>query len=909
MANNLTDRLSHAWNAFKFNEKPQTNYYTDIGPSSSYRADKVMMSYGSQATIINSIYTRIAIDCSSIQIFESILNENGNVKERFKSGLTYALTCEANIDQTGKSLITDVVLSMFDEGVVAVVPVDTDIDPTKSNSYDIKTLRVGSIVDWYPEHVKINLYNQSTGLKEDILLPKKNVAIIENPFYTIMNSRNSTLSRLVRKISLLDRIDEQTGSGKMDLIIQLPYVIKSDARRQQAEQRRKDIEMQLANSKYGIAYTDGTEKITQLGHSLNNNLQEQVTYLTEQLYKQLGLTSQIFDGTANEQTMLNYYNHTIEPIMTAIADEFARKFLTKTARTQRHYVSYIRDPFKLVPVNNLAEIADKFTRNEILTSNEVRSIIGFAPSEQPEADELRNKNLNKSTEEIAQENIPNDGNKHYAPYYQNESENVVDDQTEQQSEDAEESIDTLNSEESLDVDDTYTRMDYKRNIKELDNIDEELDEIENLLDEDENDEDEIYHADRNKDGSLRGDVGRPRKNGNYANQYYDPEYAHEYYEAHKNSTSTAGLNTAGKEAAYFYKSKLDEARDSEIEKAKMKKDSQIENSNNIKKSSIKSSEDQKNSKISEINEKYTSDREKVSNDRKTKKTANAEQYKSNTEQSSAIKKANKEANANEYKSNSEKSLNVKNSEVERTNNAYTAAKESATAIKDSNIAKSKSQTKSRIDSYKKQMQNQIDSLQNQYSNLSTEQRKKIKDSYKAKIQKLRDDNSAVRESLNAAHSEYADSERSSYKKKVSDLTSKKKSSNEKSSNDHKSRVETFKMTKESKNKKADDTHTSNVTSYKAAKDKVNAQLDADYKTAVKDLSANKKANSESAREEHSRNREMANETHKTNRENYVKEYNETREALKTTYNEKYIDVLNTIKRNKKYLTKYNPDKK
>lgn len=402
MAVSIGSRLSHAWNAFVSNNRNTVNY-VDVGPGNSYRPDRTILSRGNERTIINSIYTRIAVDVSQIQIFESRLDDNGNVKEKIDSGLTNALTVEANIDQTGRNLIQDMVLSMFDEGVIAVVPVDTTIDPEKSDSYDIKTLRVGKILQWYPEHIQVRLYNDRIGQKQDIILQKKYVAILENPFYSIMNEPNSTLKRLVRKLALLDRIDEQSGSGKMDLIIQLPYTIKSDARRAQAEARRKDIEMQLSNSKYGIAYTDGTEKITQLNRSLDNNLQGQIEYLTSTLYNQLGLTQSIFDGTANEQTMLNYYNHTIEPIMSAIADEFKRKFLTKTARTQKRSVSFIRDPFKLVPVNNLAEIADKFTRNEILSSNEIRSIIGFAPSDQPSADVLRNKNLNQNTEELKSE--------------------------------------------------------------------------------------------------------------------------------------------------------------------------------------------------------------------------------------------------------------------------------------------------------------------------------------------------------------------------------------------------------------------------------------------------------------------------------------------------------------------------
>ena len=395
----IVDRLAHAWNVFKGNENIFSNSYPYIGGGSSYRPDKYIVTPGLERTIVNAIITRIAIDCSQIPMFEAKLDENRNFKEKMKSGLTECLTVEANIDQTGRAFMLDLVVSLLDEGIVAVVPVDTTINPNKSDSYQIDTLRVGRITDWYPEHVRVNLYNEKTGLKEQVLLPKKMVAICENPLYSVMNLPNSTLKRLVRKLNLLDYIDDQTGSGKLDLIIQLPYVIKSETRKREAERRRKDIENQLANSKYGVAYTDGTEKITQLNRPLENNLQSQINDLTSMLYSQLGLTEEVFKGTADEKTMLNYYNHTIEPILGAISDEFTRKFLTKTARTQRKAVVFVRNPFSLVPVDNIAEIADKFTRNEILTSNEIRSIIGYAPSDQPTADQLRNKNLNAPGDE------------------------------------------------------------------------------------------------------------------------------------------------------------------------------------------------------------------------------------------------------------------------------------------------------------------------------------------------------------------------------------------------------------------------------------------------------------------------------------------------------------------------------
>ena len=400
----ITDRLQHAWNAFLYNDNNFTNYRS-IGASSSFKPDRTRLSRGNERSIVTSVYNRLALDASSIAIKHVKLDENGRYTEEINSGLNNCLNLEANIDQTGRAFLQDVVMSMLDEGCVAIVPVDTTINPIVSGSYEINTMRTAKIMEWYPAHVRVRVYNDQKGFHEEITLPKANVAIIENPLYAVINEPNSTMQRLVRKLNLLDVVDEQTSSGKLDLIIQLPYVIKSDARRQQAEDRRKDIEMQLSGSKYGIAYTDGTEKITQLNRPAENNLMKQVEYLTAMLYSQLGLTQTILDGTADDKTMLNYYNRTIEPIISAVVDEIKRKFLTKTARTQRQSIMYFRDPFKLVPVNDIAEIADKFTRNEILSSNEVRQIVGLKPSDDPEADELRNKNLNKSNEEIAQKPV------------------------------------------------------------------------------------------------------------------------------------------------------------------------------------------------------------------------------------------------------------------------------------------------------------------------------------------------------------------------------------------------------------------------------------------------------------------------------------------------------------------------
>ena len=386
----VLDRLQHAWNAFS-NRDP-TNGFRAWGASYSHRPDRVRFSRGNERSIVTSVYNKIALDVASLNINHVQLDSDGRLETILDSKLNECLSLDANLDQTGRAFIQDVVMSMFDEGCVAIVPVDTTLDP-ETGSFDILSMRTGKITEWFPDRVRIKVYNERKGEKEEIIMPKRSVAIIENPLYAIINEHNSTMQRLVRKLNLLDAIDEQSGSGKLDLIIQLPYVIKTDARRQQAENRRKDIESQLSGSKYGIAYTDGTERITQLNRPAENNLMKQVEYLTSMLYSQLGITQGVMDGTADEATMLNYQNRTIEPIISAIVDEMKRKFLTKTARTQHKSIIFFRDPFKLVPVSQIADIADKFTRNEILSANEVRHIMGRKPSKDPKADQLINSNI------------------------------------------------------------------------------------------------------------------------------------------------------------------------------------------------------------------------------------------------------------------------------------------------------------------------------------------------------------------------------------------------------------------------------------------------------------------------------------------------------------------------------------
>lgn len=406
MEQSITSRFKKAWNVF-FNKDP-TEMRQDIGISYSYRPDRVRMTRGNERTIITAIYNRIALDVASIGIRHVRLDDNGRYSSTIEDGLNNCLTLEANIDQTSRAFIQDVVISMFDEGVVAIVPIDTTANPMLTDSYDIKTLRTGKIVEWYPNHIRVSVYNDRTGRKEEKVVPKKMAAIIENPLYAVINEPNSVLQRLIRKLALLDAVDEQSSSGKLDLIIQLPYIIKTEARRAQAEKRIKNIEEQLRGTKYGIAYTDGTERIVQLNRPIENNLMKQIEYLTSMLFSQLGLTQAIMDGSADEKTMLNYNNRTIEPIISAIVDEIKRKFLSRTARSQKQSIMFFRDPFRLVPVSDLAEIADKFTRNEIMSSNEIRQIVGMAPSSDPNADELRNKNLSAPSGETTPNQTTNE---------------------------------------------------------------------------------------------------------------------------------------------------------------------------------------------------------------------------------------------------------------------------------------------------------------------------------------------------------------------------------------------------------------------------------------------------------------------------------------------------------------------
>lgn len=393
----LAERVKRGWNAFR-NKNP-TYQYQDIGDSYYYRPDRVRFTRGNERSIVTAIYNRIAMDAAAVTIQHVKLDKDGRYESTLDTGLNRCLNLEANADQSGRAFLQDVYMSLFDEGCIAIVPVDTSFDPTDTGSYDIDSMRTGKIVEWYPRHVKVRVYNDQIGRKEDLVLPKSTVAIVENPFYAVMNESSSTMQRLIKKLNLLDAIEEQCGSGKLDLIVQLPYIIKTEARRDQAEKRRKDIESQLASSKYGIAYTDGTERITQLNRPVENNLLKTIEYLTNMAYSQLSINQSIMDGTADEKSMLNYDTRTIEPLVSAVVDAMKRVFLTKTARTQGKSIMFFRDPFKLVPAQELAEISDKLTRNEIATSNEMRQVIGWKPSKDPKADQLVNSNISQPTEQ------------------------------------------------------------------------------------------------------------------------------------------------------------------------------------------------------------------------------------------------------------------------------------------------------------------------------------------------------------------------------------------------------------------------------------------------------------------------------------------------------------------------------
>ena len=542
----FTDRLSHAWNAFKGNEykftTPQNGYYNQY--ATSVRPDRTKYTMGNGDTIIAAIYTRMAIDCANINVEHARVDENDNYVETIKSGLNNALRIEANKDQTGKALIQDIVMSMFDEGVVAVVPVETDISPVVNGGYDVTKLRTAKVIEWYPDDVKVRIYNEDTGKKVDKIFPKKMVALVENPFYSVMNEKNSVLKKLVLVLHKLDIVNDQNASGKLDLIIQLPYLVHSPKRKEQAELRRKEVESQLTGSKYGVAYTDGTEKITQLNRAVENNLMSQVEYYTNMLYSQLGISKEVFDGTASEEQITNYYDRTINPIMSAICDEFCRKFLTKTARTQKQRIWFFKDPFELVPITKLAEVANSMIMNEVLTKNEVRGIIGFKPSDDPVADTLHNPQL------YPEDDVP------------------MDDQNE------------LASAEEV--------SDLQQQIDDFDEYDAQLDELEGQLSHSAIDILDEYFSDDDEDTNSLA---------HYASKYYDPVKAHEYYERTKKLKGRSSLSDKGKEVADYVTKQLNAERDRKIStsktntsnslsKAKSQHQARVSSSQNIRDANI-----------------------------------------------------------------------------------------------------------------------------------------------------------------------------------------------------------------------------------------------------------------------------------------------------------------------------------
>lgn len=560
----FTDRIMHAWNAFTGRD-PTINR----GNSSSFRPDRPRFTRGAERSIVNSVFNRIALDCSAIQLEHIKLDENNRMVEVINDGLNNCLTVEANIDQTGRAFVQDIVMSMLDEGCVAVVPVITNISAITNNSYEIETMRTGKIIEWTPDQVKIKMYNDDTGQHGELWMPKKSVAIVENPLYSVINEPNSTMQRLIHKLSLLDYVDEQSSSGKLDLIIQLPYVIKTEARRKQAEQRRKDIEMQLAGSKYGIAYTDGTEHITQLNRSLENNLVSQIENLTRTLYSQLGITEEIMNGTADEKVMNNYFNRTVEPILSSIADEMKRKFLTKTARTQKHSIAFFRDPFKLVPINELAELADKLTRNEIMTSNEFRQVIGLKPVQNdPKADMLQNSNMPMQDQQI----IP--------------------------------------QEEQLDTEG------YQENTEQLDDVDNQLDELESQLN----------HGD-----SFLLDDELMHYTSKYYDPVKAHEYYEEYTKKHKlkgrekngeTEYSTSMLNDEGKMAYKQIKEKINAEKKSRTEQISASAKAETEASKNNMQSQLSAKKNEMTEQIKQYSDKTAQEitglREKIDKYKKDK---------------------------------------------------------------------------------------------------------------------------------------------------------------------------------------------------------------------------------------------------------------------------------------------------
>lgn len=730
----LTSRLKHAWNAF-LNRDPTFNYQ-NIGTSYSYRPDRFRLTRGNERSIVTSVYNRIALDVAAINIQHVQLDKEGRFLNVIPSDLNNCLSLQANLDQTGRAFIQDIVMSMMDEGCVAVVPVDTDDDPDETTGYKILSMRVGRILDWYPKHVRVRAYNENTGRNQDIIVPKESIAIVENPLYAVINEPNSTMQRLIRKLNLLDAVDEQSSSGKLDLIIQLPFVVKTEARRKQAEQRRKDIEQQLSGSKYGIAYTDATEHITQLNRSLENNLMKQIEYLTSMLYSQLGITQSILDGTADEKTMLNYYNRTIEPIISAIADEMKRKFLTKTARSQNKSIMFFRDPFKLVPVADLAEISDKFTRNEIATSNEIRQVIGWKPSEDPKADELRNSNLsNPSGADGTTVNVGDDG----------------------------------------EVDQSGT-ADYDEIVNNL--LDELTGQINAIIGNysPDNDDEEGFLMDEVKTAELR----------HYASPYYDPVKAHEYYMRTRElkGRSTSSLNDEGKKVWSYTKNNI------KSEKAAKVKEEQEKRALKIKqlRTKAEATREQITSKLKTLNNKLSEDAAAEKKDIDDEKNSDLESIETDSsnkkEQIDAQKEAAiKQLKAIEIPSGLSKEERAKRVAERNEKIAKIRGDAKSDKAKISNQAKSdKSDVRSNASAQKTEVSNQTKQSKAVNTSNAKSERARVSAELKSAVEAARKAYTVAKENLNTSYEKIYQQEfdkiASEYKavKKTSKKSSKKKSS-------------------------------------------------------------------------------------------------------------------------------------
>lgn len=687
MAIKFTDRLKHAWNVFK--SRDPTEYYPRIGyGGTSYRPDYNRKYYPAAAdrSIVTAIKNRIAVDAAQVQLQHVRLDEDDRFLEVVDSGLNRCLSVEANIDQTGRAFRLDIFMSLLDEGVIAIVPIDTTFDPEVSGTYSITNMRVGKIVQWYPKHIGVQVYNEDTGQRQEIIVPKKVAAVVENPFYAVMNETNSTFQRLIHKLALLDAVDEQSSSGKLDLIIQLPYVVKTEQRKKLANDRRQEIEQQLAGSKYGIAYTDGTEKIQQLNRPLENNLLSQIQYLTNLAYSQLGMTAEIMDGTANEQAMLNYNNRIIEPIVAAVADSMKRTFLTKTAITQGQSIEYFRDPFALVPVDNVAEIADKFTRNEIMTSNEIRQAIGMRPSKDPNADQLRNKNLYDTSG-------PMPGGE------------------------------TVVEEENVNVDDgPMTEEDYLNSIEDLDNLDAQLDDLEKSL--------------------SQSDFG-----GDILSHNYDPVYRKMYYEEYEKKgltvgddrTSTKGLNELGRDYAKYVRQILSDQRKSKVAGSKASMDARVAENKATTDAGVEASKQRRDKFVTAFN----TARDKRLESERNATNAGIEQSKSRRDQKIA---STNEARDKRI----EAERNATNADIESSKNARDSLITQTNEQRDRDIESARARTKADVESHKNTMQTKIDVLQSTLSSMSKSDRSAAKDRIRQEIAALREENAKQREALQEA---------------------------------------------------------------------------------------------------------------------------------------------------------------